>query len=67
MTGRGVTVAQDKPDAAEIERRALDKVGRDLPFPVKIRTTMEPDRDYEVDEAEFTDLSRRGLIAKGGK
>lgn len=35
-------------------------------FPKKVRTTMEPDREYEVDEAEYTDLVRQGLI-KGEK
>lgn len=34
-------------------------------WPRKIRTTMEPNRDIEVGEAEYTELSRRGLIKEG--
>lgn len=31
---------------------------------VKVSTTMRPDDEIEVEEAEFTDLARQGLIAK---
>ncbi len=31
---------------------------------VKVATTMRPDDEIEVGEAEFTDLARAGLIAK---
>lgn len=30
----------------------------------KVRTTMEPHREYEVTEQEYTDLERQGLIHK---
>lgn len=35
-------------------------------WPKRVRTTMEPDREYEVGEDEYTDLVRQGLI-KGAK
>jgi hypothetical protein len=28
----------------------------------KVRTTMQPDREIEVGEAEYTDLKRQGLL-----
>lgn len=31
---------------------------------MKITSTMQPDTEIEVDEAEFTDLVRMGLVAK---
>jgi hypothetical protein len=31
-----------------------------------VRTTMQPDRDIEVDEAEYTDLLRQGLLLREG-
>lgn len=31
---------------------------------VKVSTTMRPDDEIEVGEAEFTDLARQGLISK---
>ena len=32
------------------------------PKKVKVRTTMRPDEDVEVDAAELTDLHRQGLL-----
>lgn len=29
-----------------------------------IRTTMQPDRELEVDDAEYLDLQRQGLLVK---
>jgi hypothetical protein len=29
-----------------------------------IRTTMQPDREIEVDDAEYLDLKRQGLLVK---
>lgn len=31
----------------------------------KIRTTMQPDKEIEVDEREYLDLQRQGLIHEG--
>lgn len=53
MTRRGRTVAQSGPENVP---------ARKSEWPKTIRTTMEPDREYEVGEAEYTDLSRRRLI-----
>lgn len=30
-----------------------------------VRVTMHPDREYEVDAAEYTDLARQGLLVEG--
>lgn len=32
----------------------------------KVRTTMQPDTDIEVDDAEFLDLQRQGLLLGQG-
>lgn len=32
--------------------------------PVKIRTTLRPDKEIEVSEAEALDLERMGVVAK---
>jgi hypothetical protein len=34
---------------------------------MKIRTTMLPDVELDVDAAEFTDLSRQGLLLDDGR
>jgi hypothetical protein len=34
-------------------------------MPIKVHTTNEPDDEKEVDEAEFIDLARLGLIVAG--
>lgn len=34
-------------------------------FPVTVRATFQPDRDLEVGQAEWTDLSRSGLLVDG--
>lgn len=31
----------------------------------KVRVSMHPDREYEVDAAEYTDLARQGLLVEG--
>lgn len=35
-----------------------------MPETVKVSTTMRPNDEVEVTEAEFIDLARQGLIAK---
>jgi hypothetical protein len=30
----------------------------------KVRTTMQPDKEIEVDDAEYLDLQRQGLLAE---
>lgn len=34
-------------------------------WPVTVRSTIEPERDIEVGEAEWTDLQRQGLLLDG--
>lgn len=36
-------------------------------WPRTIRTTMEPHRDYQVEESEYLDLKAQGLIKSEGK
>lgn len=60
MTERGVTMAQSGPENAPAKRAASE-------WPKTIQTTMEPSRDLQVDEREYLDLERQGLIRKGGK
>ena len=36
-------------------------------WPAKVRTTMQPTVEIEVDEAEYIDLSRQGLLVTSGK
>lgn len=54
MTREGRTVAQDGPQDAS--KRKTTRT---------VRTTMEPDRPYEVDEPEYLELKRRGLLKEG--
>ncbi|GIH26072.1 hypothetical protein Aph01nite_43820 [Acrocarpospora phusangensis] len=32
---------------------------------MKVRTTIRPDQELDVDEAEYTDLQRQGLLLPG--
>lgn len=36
-------------------------------WPKTVYTTFRPDEAIEVDEAEYTDLSRQGLLARTGE
>lgn len=60
MTREDATVAENRPERAPESKPET--------WPRKIRTTMEPGREIEVDEAEYLELSRRRLIhnPKGG-
>jgi hypothetical protein len=49
--------------------RETDKKGREAMGKTKVRTTIEPGRVIEVDDAELLDLDRQGLLKsyEGGK
>lgn len=36
-------------------------------WPAKVRTTIRPDEEIEVDSAEYADLKYQGLLAKDAK
>ena len=57
----------DSPKPVPVARETV-KVPTEAPheFPVTVRTTFQPTQDLEVDTlAEWTDLSRQGLLAPG--
>jgi hypothetical protein len=54
MTRGRLTVAQDGPQGTSKKKTTRT-----------VRTTMEPDRTYEVDEHEYETLRRQGLIKEG--
>jgi len=55
---------QSKPKNDTPTASTTDSAGPERPksFPAKVRVTQFPDRDLEVDESEWNNLSAQGLL-----